>query len=108
MSATVAVDVLSHAIAVAIAGVGLFGVRSYMTSQRTREIGIRTALSATTSNVVRLVVRQAMMTTVGGLIAGLTTAYVVAESLARILYGVTPHDTLSFAVVSVLLMGVAT
>lgn len=77
MSATVAVDVLSHAIAVAIAGVGLFGVRSYMTSQRTREIGIRTALGATTSNVVRLVVRQAMMTTVGGLIAGLTTAYVV-------------------------------
>jgi predicted permease len=93
--------------AAAIAGVGLFGVLSYMTSQRTREIGIRMALGATSQDVVRLVARQGMMPTVGGLLAGLVTAYLAAESLSKMLYGVTAHDALSFAVVPLVLMLVA-
>ena len=93
--------------AVAIAGVGLFGVLSYTTSQRTREIGIRTALGATPGDVVRLVVRQALTMAVAGLIVGLVTAYVAAEALSKMLYGVTPHDALSFTTVPIVLSAVA-
>jgi putative ABC transport system permease protein len=93
--------------AIAIAGVGLFGLLSYMTSQRTREIGIRTALGATSQDITRLVVRQAMMTTAGGLLVGLMTAHTAAKSLSKVLYGVTPHDAITFAVVPLVLIVVA-
>jgi putative ABC transport system permease protein len=93
--------------AIAIAGVGLFGVLSYMTSQRTREIGIRTALGATSQDIIRLVVRQAMMTTAGGLLVGLMTAHAAAKSLSKVLYGVAPHDAITFVVVPLVLIVVA-
>ena len=95
------------ALALAIAGCGLFGVLSYTTSRRTREIGVRKALGAETSDVVALVVRQGMAIAGLGLAAGLGAAYVLARLLASALFGVTVHDPASFLAGPVVLLIVA-
>jgi putative ABC transport system permease protein len=89
--------------AVAIAAVGLFGVMSYMAAQRTREIGVRTALGAQPHDILRLVTREAVAILAGGLAIGLTTAFVLARSVAPLLYGVAVHDAASFAAVPLVL-----
>jgi putative ABC transport system permease protein len=95
------------AFALAIAGVGLFGVLSYSVALRTREIGVRSALGAQTGDIVRLVVRQAVAIAGAGLVAGLAASFWMTAALRTFLYGVTPHDFLSFAAVAALLMAVA-
>ena len=92
--------------AVAIAAVGLFGVMSYMAAQRTREIGVRTALGARPRDILRLVTREAAAILAGGLAIGLTTAFVLARSVAPLLYGVPVHDAASFAAVPIVLSAV--
>jgi len=93
--------------ALAIAGVGLFGVLSYNVAQRTREIGVRTALGATPGAIVRLVVGQGLTMTVIGLAAGLLASVWLTGLLGTFLYGVTAHDAISFAVVPLVLLLVA-
>jgi predicted permease len=93
--------------AVAIAAVGLFGVLSYSTAQRTREIGVRSALGARRADVIALVVRQAMTMTAAGVAAGLAAAFVLAESLSTLVYGISTRDALSFAVVPAVLIVVS-
>ncbi len=83
-------------LALAIAGVGLFGVLSYTTVQRTPEIGVRVAMGAEPRAIVGLVLRQAVMMTGAGLLVGLLVTVVVAESLSKILYGITARDAVSF------------
>jgi hypothetical protein len=85
--------------ALAIAVVGLFGVVSYSVAQRSREIGVRTALGAQTVDVVALVLRSGMTITAAGLAAGLAAAALLVESLSKILYGVGPFDPTTFTVV---------
>lgn len=94
------------AFSLTIALVGLFGVVSYGVAQRTREIGVRTALGARPIDVVALVVRSGMAITAAGLTAGLATAALLAGALSTILYGVEPDDPATFAAVPVVL-GVA-
>jgi putative ABC transport system permease protein len=89
--------------ALAIAVVGLFGVVSYSVAQRSREIGVRTALGAQTVDVVALVLRSGMIITAAGLAAGLATAALLVESLSKILYGVGPFDPTTFTVVPLVL-----
>jgi hypothetical protein len=89
--------------ALAIAGAGLFGVLSYSVAQRSREIGVRSALGAQSSDIVILVLRSAMTITAAGLMAGLATAGLLAGSLSKILYGVQPFDPVTYAVVPLLL-----
>jgi putative ABC transport system permease protein len=89
--------------AMIIAAVGLFGVLSYMAAQRTREIGIRTALGAQPRDIVRLVTRETAAILVAGLGIGLTGAFLLAGSLTPMLYGVSTHDTRTFIVVPVVL-----
>jgi putative ABC transport system permease protein len=91
------------AFALAIAGVGLFGVLSYSVSLRSREIGVRTSLGATPWNIASLVLRQALAVTSSGLAVGLAVSAALARSLSQLLYGVAPLDTLSFVVVPALL-----
>jgi putative ABC transport system permease protein len=91
------------AFALAIALVGLFGVVSYGVAQRTREIGVRTALGARPIDVVALVLRSGMLIAGAGLIAGLATAALLVESLSKILYGVHPFDPATFVAVPVVL-----
>jgi putative ABC transport system permease protein len=94
--------------ALAIAGVGLFGVISYMTSQRTREIGLRAALGARCGDVLALVGRQALAITAGGVAAGLVAAFALSRSLSILLYGISTRDVVSFAVVPLVLVVVST
>ncbi len=90
-----------------LAGVGLYGVMSYAVSRRTREIGIRIALGAQTGGVQRLIVRQGMLLTAIALAMGLAGAWAAAKLFTSILYGVTPHDVVTFTVVPVFLAAVA-
>ena len=97
------------ALALAIAGVGLFGVLSYATAQRTPEIGVRVALGAEPRDIVGLVLRQAATMIGVGLVVGLAVTLAVAESLSKIMYGITARDAVSFTVAPLLiaLVGVA-
>jgi predicted permease len=90
-----------------LAAVGLYGVMSYAVSRRTREIGIRLALGAQAGEVRRLVVRQGMLLTLVGVALGMVAAWAVAQFSASFLYGVRPHDPVTFAGVPVFLAGVA-
>jgi putative ABC transport system permease protein len=95
------------ACALAIAAAGLFGVLSYSVAQRAREIGVRTALGARPSDIVRLVVAQSLSMTGVGLAAGLLLAVWTADGLSTFLYGVTTGDAATFAAIAVTLLVVA-
>ena len=90
-----------------LAAVGLYSVMSYSVSRRTREIGIRLALGATSRAVQGLVVRQGMQLTGIGLCAGLAAAWAVARFATSILYGIQPHDILTFTGVPIFLAAIA-
>jgi putative ABC transport system permease protein len=90
--------------ALVIAGVGLCGVLSHTTAQRTREIGLRTALGAQRADVLRLVSRQALVMTMSGIAIGLLAAFVLTQSLSTLLYGVTARDAMSFLIVPFVLV----
>ena len=91
----------------AIAGVGLFGVLSYSVAQRTREIGVRTALGAQTRDIVRMVFRQGLAIAGAGVTLGLLMSAAAVRSLSAFLYGVAAYDVASFIVVPVVLAAVA-
>ena len=93
--------------ALAICGAGLFGVLSFGVAQRAREIGLRRALGASASDLVGLVLRQAVVITVAGLAIGVSTAAFLAASLSRVLYGISPYDATSFIVGPILVAFVA-
>jgi putative ABC transport system permease protein len=95
------------AFAVAIAGVGLFGMLSYGVSQRAKELGVRAALGARPGDIIGLVVREGLVITVAGIGVGLGTALVITRWLSAFLYGVAPRDALTFAVVPGVLLLVA-
>lgn len=93
--------------ALAIAGVGLFGVLSYGVAQRIREIGVRTALGAQPADVIALVLRQGMLMACAGIVVGLGIALAAARVLSSFLYGVNAYDAASFGVVTLVLAAVA-
>jgi predicted permease len=95
------------AIAAVLAAVGIYGVMAYAVTQRTREIGIRMALGATSSSVMRLVVKQALLLVFIGLILGVAGAFGLTRFLANELYGVTATDPPTFVAVSLALVLVA-
>ncbi len=90
-------------LALAIAAVGIFGVLLYATARRTPEFGVRLAVGAEPRTIVRLVLRQAAVMIGVGLLVGLAVTLATAESLARILYGITTRDALSYAVAPALI-----
>ena len=89
-------------IALLLAGVGIYGVVSYSTLRRAQEIGIRMALGATPSKVLRLVLKEGMSLVGLGVALGLILAYGFARSLASLLYGTPPADLTAFLVAAVL------
>ena len=94
-------------LALVISSIGIYGVMNYLVIQRTWEFGIRLVVGATKGDVLRLVLGRAAGLIVGGLCLGLLGSVVLARFIASLLYGVTPLDPLTFAVVSVLLSTVA-
>lgn len=96
------------AMALLLSALGLYGVLSYMVSQRTVEIGLRVALGAQRSDVMRMILRRGLTLASAGLGIGLAISIVVTRQLpARMLYTITPYDALTFAGVSALLLLVA-
>jgi putative ABC transport system permease protein len=94
-------------IALLLAGLGIYGVISYMVSERTHEIGIRIALGAESRNILRMVLRQGLGLAFAGAAVGFVGALIVSRLMAGVLYGVKPTDPLTFASVVLLLVGVA-
>ncbi len=90
-----------------LAVIGLYGIMSFSVSRRTREIGIRIALGSPLGAVERLIVRQGMLLTAFAVALGLPAALVGAKFSSSFLYGVQPHDTVTFLSVPLCLVGVA-
>jgi ABC-type antimicrobial peptide transport system permease subunit len=82
-----------------LAAVGLYGVMSYSVSRRRREIGIRMALGAKPRSVERLVLRQGMVLTIIAVALGWPAAWMLSRMASSFLYGIQPHDALTFALV---------
>ena len=93
--------------ALLIAGVGLFGVLSFSVAQRTREIGVRSALGAQARDIVALVLRQALWIVGIGVLVGLGAALAGVRLLSAFLYGISPHDALTFVAVPIVIVAVA-
>jgi putative ABC transport system permease protein len=93
--------------ALLLAGLGIYGVISYLVSERTQEIGIRLALGASRSNILSIVLRQGLGLAIAGAAVGVVCALVVSHLMASLLYGVRPTDSLTFAGVAFIFIGVA-
>ena len=84
-------------VALLLASLGIYGVLSYAVSQRQREIGVRMALGANRTDILRLIARQGMKTVVTGLVIGFIAAYSLAHLIAGLLSGIQPRDPMTFA-----------
>ena len=95
------------AAALVLAAVGIYGVISYSVTQRTQEIGIRLALGAQRSDVLRMVMRQSAVLALVGIAIGAAGAFALTRLMSDLLFQVKPFDPLTFAAVSGLLAGIA-
>jgi putative ABC transport system permease protein len=86
-----------------LAVVGIYGVMSYSTAQRTREIGIRISLGANPRDVLSLVMRRGLLLTLGGVISGLLGALVLTRVMSGLLFDVSTTDPITFALIAMLL-----
>jgi putative ABC transport system permease protein len=98
---------LFAALALMLAGVGIYGVISYTVSQRTHEIGIRLALGAQRDDVLRMVIRDGMFMVGTGVVAGIAGAFALTRLLRSLLFEITPTDPATYSVVTVILVAVA-
>jgi putative ABC transport system permease protein len=94
-------------LALALAALGIYGVLSYLVNQRTREIGVRLALGASTAQVLRLVLSQGMGAVLLGLAVGLGGALALTRLLSGLLYGVAARDPFTFVVTPAILAAIA-
>jgi putative ABC transport system permease protein len=95
------------AVALLLAAAGIYGVLAGNVTERTREIGIRSALGASRSELLGLVLRQGLTLAVAGVVVGSAASLLLARFLERLLYGVRPQDPVTFAAVVIVLLAVA-
>lgn len=98
---------LFAALALILSVIGLYGVVSYSTAQRTREMGVRVALGAARRDILRLVLGESVRWTAAGIVVGLTASVVLTRYLAALLYEVQPIDPLTMACVAAVLTAAA-
>jgi putative ABC transport system permease protein len=94
-------------VALVLASVGLYGVMNYSATQRTHEVGIRMALGATRTDIMRLVVGNGMLLTLIGIGIGVAASLLLTRVMASLLFGVTATDVPTFLGVSAVLSAVA-
>lgn len=94
-------------LAMILAALGIYGLMAYAVASRTRELGIRIALGATSEHVVHLVMRRALAITGAGLVCGVAAATLASRALGASLFGVTPLDPRAYIIASASLAGVA-
>lgn len=94
-------------LALVLTVIGLYGVISYLVNQRTQEIGIRMALGAQMSAILRMVLKQGMVLVLIGVALGLSAAWLITRLMTRLLYQVSATDPLTFAAIALLLIAVA-
>jgi ABC-type antimicrobial peptide transport system permease subunit len=94
-------------LALVLAAIGTYGVMAYLVSQSTRELGIRIALGATERGVLGMVLRQGVVVTVLGLVAGIGGAWILTRFMRSMLFGVPHTDPLTFTLVGAILATVA-
>ncbi len=93
--------------AILLAAIGLYGLVSYSVAQRTREIGIRSALGALRADIVRLVLRQGLVLGLAGAAAGILASYLVTRFLSRLLFEISPTDPITFFGGSAIVLSIA-
>jgi ABC-type antimicrobial peptide transport system permease subunit len=106
-SFTLVLLVIAASVALILGMVGIYGVISYIVSQRTREIGVRMALGAEHTDVTLMVVRQGMILAGAGVFVGLVAAMGLTRLMGSLLYGVEASDPATFSSVAILLGAVA-
>ncbi len=94
-------------LALLLASIGLYGVLSYAVTQRSRELGLRIALGASTASVMRMIVGRGLSLTAAGLAIGLALAWAATRAMQNLLFGVTAADPWTFAAVVALLGAIA-
>jgi putative ABC transport system permease protein len=94
-------------VALALAAVGIYGIMSYSVAQRAHEVGIRMALGARSSDVLRMVLGQSLGLTVAGIVAGLLGSLALTNFLSSLLFDVKATDATTFLLVAVILAVVA-
>jgi ABC-type antimicrobial peptide transport system permease subunit len=95
-------------VAMVRACIGLYGVLSYNVSRRTGEMGVRMALGAQRSGILKLVIQDALMVTAIGIVVGIGAAWAATRVLATMLFGLSPRDPATMIVSAVVLVAVAT
>lgn len=98
---------IAAAVGLLLGSVGIYGVISYVTAQRTREVGLRMALGAEAGSVRNMVVGEGMLIAGAGLSVGLAGAYLLSRFMETMLFGVQARDPVTFGGVSLLLLGVS-
>jgi putative ABC transport system permease protein len=94
-------------IGLALAAAGVYGLIAYSVAQRTRELGIRMALGATSGHIIRSIVWSGVQLSLGGIAAGAAAAIALTRTLERFVWGVSTLDPLTFTVVPLVLLGVS-
>jgi ABC-type antimicrobial peptide transport system permease subunit len=98
---------IAATVALLLGLVGIYGVVSYVVSQRTNEIGVRLALGAAPRSVILMIVRESGVVTLVGIVAGIAASLTTARLMESLLYGVSPHDPAILAGMTAMLLVIA-